>query len=328
MKSEKLVVGFPLAKSLPLDDKNLASYPAEGGDLISFSETFLRPNHAEGIRNKCSSSYNRNHDEDAMKGNDSSSDSASETSSEDEISLEENEQDGKPNIIEKYAVMNPGEDEATSTHQFPAALRRLGKELESQTTSPADLVPVTSNDLVIPTGDILDDFNNNSSWVEGFMHMFPEGCGGSICPTRTRSISLKEWIRILLQRGDDTWRKDRAFLFCASAITFRHEAITNVRFKLSTRLIASNIAKICSIRADHVISMADAYATGGKSNAILNANPETSTLLRTMQAVSANATWTDHGKHGTRMQAISMMIQFGQPFFGLHSTLLMLIVRS
>ena len=32
------------------------------------------------------------------------------------------------------------------------------------------------NDLVVPHGSILSDFHNDDAGVEGFVHLFPEGC--------------------------------------------------------------------------------------------------------------------------------------------------------
>ena len=50
-------------------------------------------------------------------------------------------------------------------------------------------------------------------------------------------------------------------------------------------------------------------------SAVLNAHPGILLRLRTFQVVSHNASWTDHCKYAAWMQAISMMMILGQPFF-------------
>ncbi|CAN0548208.1 unnamed protein product, partial [Ectocarpus sp. 8 AP-2014] len=101
----------------------------------------------------------------------------------------------------------------------------------------------------------------------------------------------------------------------AAAVRFRHEAIANVRFKLSVRPSSADANAIASITKEDLHGMADELKSGKKTSAVLNNRPEIRALLRKMQAVSGDATWTDHGKLRARTTAHSMFIQFGLPFF-------------
>ncbi|CAN0469164.1 unnamed protein product, partial [Scytosiphon promiscuus] len=82
----------------------------------------------------------------------------------------------------------------------------------------------TENILVVPHGNILSDFHNNDAWVAGFVHLFPEGCGGPEDPSRQRPVSFQKWARTVLNRRGESWRKDLHFIFCVASIIFRHEA--------------------------------------------------------------------------------------------------------
>ena len=106
--------------------------------------------------------------------------------------------------------------------------------------------------------------------------------------------------------------RERCFLFVAAAIKFRHEAMANVRFKLTVN--DSMSADIASITEAHLESMASELQSGSTTNSALNVNPKIRTLLRTMQGVSGDATWTDHGKHRVRMEAMSLFLTHGAPF--------------
>ena len=55
-----------------------------------------------------------------------------------------------------------------------------------------------------------------------------------LAQTRQKCVSFGKWVRILLNRRDSSWRKYRGFLSCAAAISYRHEAISNVQFKETT----------------------------------------------------------------------------------------------
>ena len=63
------------------------------------------------------------------------------------------------------------------------------------------------NIMVVSRGNILSHFHNHDAWVAGFVHLFPEGCGGPEDPARQRAISFQKWTKPLLNRRDDSWRK-------------------------------------------------------------------------------------------------------------------------
>lgn len=221
--------------------------------------------------------------------------------------------------------MDSAEDTVTSSLQRPTTLRKLGDDLDMNSVAAAEtalrmgkaLPGGTDNVLVVPHGDILGDFHNDDAWVAGFVHLLPEGCGGPENPSRQRHVSFEMWARIVLNRRCASWRKDRYFIFCVAAIIFRHEALSNVQFKLRGRMSESTAEALSRITKDAVMAFAAELQQGKRTSAALNAHPGMRTLLRTIQAVSHSSTWTDHGKHATRMQATSMMFVYGQPFFWL-----------
>ena len=82
----------------------------------------------------------------------------------------------------------------------------------------------TQNALVVPPySDIISDIRNNDALMGAFDYFFREGCGGPLGTARQKSVLFVKRVRILLNRRDASWRKDRVFLFCAAAIIFRHE---------------------------------------------------------------------------------------------------------
>ena len=62
-------------------------------------------------------------------------------------------------------VVDSAEDTTTASRNLPSAMRKLGAELDPEAASRRGLPPDTPNVLVVPHGNILEDFNNNSAWV-------------------------------------------------------------------------------------------------------------------------------------------------------------------
>ena len=255
-----LVLGFDIVKDLQINEENLASFP-EAGMPPDFAKAILTPEDPFETLSKVSSTYTRDRDEDEGAMNEEAKNDE-DTDTESEQECDDSAYDGRACVIQKYAVVDSAEDSVTAS--IPTAMRRLGAELDPETSLRRGVPPDTRNALVVPHGDILDDINNNSAWVAAFMHAFPEGCGGPLCPTRIRPVSFDRWMKIKLNSRDDTLRKDRFFIFCAAAIKFRHEALKNVRFKLSARVNPSAAADISSITKDDLESMAAEIQSGKK----------------------------------------------------------------
>ncbi|MEP5623240.1 MAG: hypothetical protein ABJP82_11750, partial [Hyphomicrobiales bacterium] len=90
-------------------------------------------------------------------------------------------EDGKAYIIDTFAVVDSGEDAATSSRQRPSVQRRLGHDLDlnavaasqdslSQGRPPPERA---ENALVVQHGDINSDFRNNNALKGAFDHLFP-----------------------------------------------------------------------------------------------------------------------------------------------------------
>ena len=74
--------------------------------------------------------------------------------------------------------------------------------------------------------------------------------------------------------------------------------------------VAENIALM---KSSGLMSMAADLQQGKRIRTASSKHPDIFTLLRTLQAVSPDFMWTDHGKHITRTEATSMMMQQGEP---------------
>ena len=118
----------------------------------------------------------------------------------------------------------------------------------------------------------------------------------------------------MLNRRDDSWPKDVYFLFCIKASIFRHKAQSNVQFRLRGRTSEATAEDLSRIMKDDLLTFVAELQLGKRKSAAPNAHPGMHTLLRTLQTVSHNATWTDHSKYDARTQAISMMVVLCQPF--------------
>jgi hypothetical protein len=129
-----------------------------------------------------------------------------------------------------------------------------------------------------PRRNILSDFHNDDACVAGFVHLFPKGCGGPEDPSRQRPVSFKKWARTVLNRRDDSWRKDRHFLFCAASIMSRHEALSNVQFILRGKMSESTAENLSRITKDRLMAFAAELQLGKRPSAALNAHPGMRTL--------------------------------------------------
>ena len=117
---------------------------------------------------------------------------------------------GKAYVIGTYAVVDTGEDAATSSRLHPSVVRRLRKNLNLNVVAAyqADLSQGrpppkgTENALVVPHyGDNLSDIRNNYAWMGAFGHLSPKCCGGSL-DTTLKKNKIWKWVRILLNRRD------------------------------------------------------------------------------------------------------------------------------
>ena len=106
-------------------------------------------------------------------------------------------EDGITYRIDAYAVVDSGDDAATSSRQRPSVLRRLGHDpdFEVVAASQAGLSqgrppPEGAEDalVVLHCGDILSDNRNIYSWIGAFGYLFLEGCGGPLDTTRRTSV--------------------------------------------------------------------------------------------------------------------------------------------
>ncbi|CAN0497012.1 unnamed protein product, partial [Ectocarpus sp. 12 AP-2014] len=155
--------------SLPLSEENLDSYSENGAIPKVLLDSILTSNDPLNVRARMSSSYTRSSNEIGTENVTMSDDSSSTSSSSDEGDDEEAEgdqEDGKACVLQNYAVVDPGEDTATSAERLPDAMRTLGNELDAEAALRRGQPPPggTRNALVVPHGEILDDYNNNSAW--------------------------------------------------------------------------------------------------------------------------------------------------------------------
>ncbi|CAN0374470.1 unnamed protein product, partial [Pylaiella littoralis] len=207
-----------------------------------------------------------------------------------------------------YLVNDSADDAAaTSLGQRAAAF----KAASSGRPPPAG----TKNMLVVPhTGRMVEDFNEPGVMIAAYFDLFPHGLGGHL-DKRARSLSFTKWARILLRRRDPRFRKDRTFVFCMAAIIFRREAISNAHWKLSGR-VSRGVAKTLSgITPSDLLDVAREMEGGKSARKALADRPAARQLIDSMHSVMSGASWTMFNKRSTRMLAISMIMQLGQPLF-------------
>ncbi|CAN0485389.1 unnamed protein product, partial [Laminaria digitata] len=85
-----------------------------------------------------------------------------------------------------------------------------------------------------------------------FVLLHPEGCGGPEDPSRQRRVGFNKWVRIVLHRRDPFWRNDLVFVFCDAAVIFRHEALSNVHFKLKSAITQENANDLAQVNRDDI----------------------------------------------------------------------------
>ena len=341
-RERTLIVGYPSTEDVQISNEALDTYHADGRVPEELFNSALSPEDAANCTETAKSSYtNARREEDDLYLSDKDDDESGDKEGLDADAADAENEHAAYNI-DSYAVMESGEDAVTSEKTRPESLRKLaddmrkksGQDTSTRSDDPGgslkDLAvaqarllrgepPVggTRNAVVVPHGDILGDFHNNSAWTGGFADLFPEGAGGPECPTRQRAAKLPRYGQIMLNRRLPHWREDRVFIFVLAAIIFRHEAMSNVQFKLRNKMSSATAATLASITRDDVLAMAAELQLGKSTTSALRDRPNIRTLLNTMRSISTNATWSDAGKHGTRMEALSLFLQIGFPSFWL-----------
>ncbi|CAN0352456.1 unnamed protein product, partial [Ectocarpus sp. 13 AM-2016] len=169
--------------------------------------------------------------------------------------------------------------------------------------------------LVLPhTGKMVEDFNEPGVMIAAYFDLFPHGVGGHL-DKRHRPLNFTKWARCLLRRRDPRFRKSRTFVFCLAAIIFRREAISNAHWKLTGRVSRGVAQELDGITPDDLLAVAREIEGGASTVRALANRPAARQLIRTMQSVNGDASWTMFNKRALRMKAISMIIQLGQPLF-------------
>lgn len=138
---------------------------------------------------------------------------------------------------------------------------------------------------------------------------------GRWTPARGLYLTFTRWARILLRRRDPRFRKSRTFTFCLAAIIFRREAISNSYWKLTGRVSRGLASTLAGITAKDLRTAAQEMEGGSSAVAALASHPAARELIKTMQSVNSSATWTIFNKRALRLEAISMIMQLGQPLF-------------
>ncbi|CAN0515120.1 unnamed protein product, partial [Laminaria digitata] len=169
--------------------------------------------------------------------------------------------------------------------------------------------------LVLPhTGRLVEDFNEPGVFIASYLDVFPHGLGGHL-DNRARALTFTRWARILLRRRDSRFRKSRTFVFCLAAIIFRREAISNAKWKLTGRVSRDLAETLAGITPEDLLVVARAMESGTSAMKALTLRPATRQLIQCMHSVNTGASWTIFNKRSTRMKAISMIMQLGQPLF-------------
>ncbi|CAN0352673.1 unnamed protein product, partial [Pylaiella littoralis] len=183
----------------------------------------------------------------------------------------------------------------------------------------AGLAPpvLPSNAMVIThTGQMVSDFYDNGVFVGAFFDLFPHGVGGHL-DERRRKISFQEWCQILLRQRDPRFRKHKSFLFCVCALIFRREAIKNARWKLTGRVSTPTAQTLAGITPEDLAAAAREMEQGSGASSTLANRSDIRALITTMESVQAGSSWTIYNKRVTRMIAISLIMQMGQPLWWL-----------
>ena len=193
-RDANLVSGFTLGREASMSEANLDTYPCDGGVPPELLKACLNLRDQNNLRRKAASSYtnDRREDEEIDDDDDDDDDNSG--------AVHDAGEDAKAYIIDAYAVMDSAEDTVTSSLQRPNALRNLGDDLDMNSVAAAETVlrmgkavpGGTENVLVVPHGNVLSDFHNNDAWVAGFVHLFPEGCGGARRPFKTAAYFVQK----------------------------------------------------------------------------------------------------------------------------------------
>ncbi|CAN0155693.1 unnamed protein product, partial [Ectocarpus fasciculatus] len=147
-----------------------------------------------------------------------------------------------------------------------------------------------------------------------YFDLFPYGLGGHL-DKRIRHLNFTTWARILLRRRDARFRKSRTFVFCVAALIFRREAISNAHWKLAGKVHSDTAEQLAGITPEDILAVAREIESGTSTRKALAGRPAARKLIETMHSVNTGAEWTIFNKRSTRMKAISMIIQLGQPLF-------------
>ena len=129
-------------------------------------------------------------------------------------------------------------------------------------------------------------------------------------PFRSRSVQQ-------LCETDQTARDARVFTSSSESRPLHSDKkrYETCSLKLRGRISEATAENLSRITKDVFLAFAAELQLEKRTSTMLKAHPGMRTLLRTLQAVSRNATWTDHGKHGVRTHATSTMMVLGHHFF-------------
>ena len=84
--------------------------------------------------------------------------------------------------------------------------------------------------LLIPhDAEATSRYYNSKYWVNSFPWLFPFGSGGAEINDRPEELTLKEWVRHLLNLEDPRFRQDPAFMFIVFDVLQRREIYSKTR---------------------------------------------------------------------------------------------------
>ena len=183
---------------------------------------------------------------------------------------------------------------------------------DSEDTTPA--VKRAVDAILVDHGkEPVNTWSNPGYWVNTFPALFPYGCGGAEEDDRPTKLSIKEWIRHMLQYHDGRFRRDATFPFVCFAIIQTRERVTLSHVLYSKCFRDKQTQQInASTSSDFKESLE--YL---RENKTLFGGPQpaknVSDLIKNLKVVGSKMTGSVFERNACRSEIIAMVTSHGLP---------------
>ncbi len=206
-------------------------------------------------------------------------------------------------IMEESGIIDVEGSAISSKEQTMAAAEHLLKDNSQKENKNNEKIHI------IPHGsEPLSEYRNPNLWTGAYPWLFPYGQGGPECERQVQ-LSIKSWIKHLLQLHNASFRTDQKFMFHVFNIIQKREVSLQASICVRHPKFGELSSALSNITSEQLQTSLIALADGKLTD------PDVKMLMNQIHVIGARVNGTPYSKRVHRLEIQGMMMNLGMPCF-------------